>query len=61
MERKRGVKMKRDMASVEFEYRSEVQELIKVIGKYIEAYPEEKDNATIKELYGMLDVMDMEW
>lgn len=32
-----------------------------MIEKYVDAYPKEKDNTTIKELYGMLDVMDMEW
>lgn len=53
--------MKRDMARVEFEYRREVQELIKTIEKYMDAYPEEKENTTLKKLYGMLDVMDMEW
>lgn len=61
MVRKRGVKMKRNMASVEFEYRWEVQELIKAIGKYMDAYPEEKENTALKKLYGMLDAMDMEW
>lgn len=53
--------MKRNMASVEFEYRWEVQELIKAIGKYMDAYPEEKENTALKKLYGMLDAMDMEW
>lgn len=49
------------MASIEFEYRSEVQEIMRVIDKYVKQNPEERKNETLKKLYGHLDVMDMEW
>ena len=38
-----------------------VGELIRVLEKYVDAYPKEKDNKTVKELYNLLDVMEMEW
>lgn len=53
--------MKRNMDTIQFESRAEVGELIRVIEKYVDAYPKEKDNKTLKELYNQLDVMEMEW
>ena len=53
--------MKKDMDTIQFESRLELGELSKMIEKYVDAYPKEKDNATIKEFYNLLDVMEMEW
>lgn len=53
--------MKRDMDKIQLESRAEVGALIRVIEKYVDAYPKEKDNPTIKKLYNLLDVMEMEW
>lgn len=53
--------MKKSMDTIQFESRAEVGELIKVLEKYVDAYPKEKDNQTVKKLYNLLDVMEMEW
>jgi len=53
--------MKRIMDTIQFESRAEVGEIIKVLEKYVDAYPEEKENSTVKELYNLIDVMEMEW
>lgn len=53
--------MKKDMDKIQFESRAEIGELIRVLEKYVDAYPKEKDNRTAKELYNLLDVMEMEW
>lgn len=53
--------MQKILDKIQFEYRSEIQELINVIEKYVDAYPKEKDNNTVKEFYDLLDAMDMEW
>lgn len=53
--------MKKDMDTIQFESRAELGELIRAIEKYLEAYPKEKDNKTLKEFYNLLDVMEMEW
>jgi transcriptional regulator with XRE-family HTH domain len=53
--------MKKSMDTIQFESRAEVGELIKVLEKYVDAYPKEKDNPTVKKLYNLLDVMEMEW
>lgn len=53
--------MKKDMDTIQFESRAEVGEIIRVLEKYVDAYPKEKDNRVIKELYNLLDVMEMEW
>lgn len=53
--------MKKNLDTIQFESRAEVGELMKVLEKYVDAYPKEKDNKTVKELYNLLDVMDMEW
>ena len=44
--------MKKEMDKIQFEYRYEVQELMKVI---------EKENKTLERFFDLLDVMDMEW
>lgn len=53
--------MKKDMDKIQFESRREVGEVLRVLEKYVDAYPKEKDNGTVKELYNLLDVMEMEW
>lgn len=53
--------MQKNLDTIQFESRAEVGELIRVLEKYVDAYPKEKDNKTVKELYNLLDVMEMEW
>ena len=53
--------MKKELDKIQFESRAEVGEIIKVLEKYVDAYPKEKDNRIVKELYNLLDVMEMEW
>lgn len=57
----RSISMKKNMDSIQFESRAEVGEIIRVLEKYVDAYPKEKDNKTVKEMYNLLDVMEMEW
>ena len=49
------------MDTIQFETRAEVEEVMEAIGKYVSAFPAEKDNQTLKRLYELLDVMDMTW
>ena len=53
--------MKKEMDKIQFEYRYEVQELMKVIDKYVKQNPAEKENKTLERFFDLLDVMDMEW
>lgn len=53
--------MKQKNDTIQFESRAELGELIKMIERYLEAYPEEKDNEFIKDFYGKLDLMEMIW
>lgn len=53
--------MKQIMDKIQFEYRAEVQEILSIIEKYVDAYPKEKDNKTLKQFYNLLDEMDMSW
>ena len=53
--------MKKDMDKIQFEYRYEVQELMKVIDKYVKQNPAEKENKTLERFFDLLDVMDMKW
>lgn len=53
--------MTRDMDKIQFEHRYEIEEIIRVISKYIEQNPSEKNNDTLKRLYDLLDIMDMTW
>ena len=52
---------KKDMDKIQFEYRAEIQELMKVIDKYVKQNPSEKENKTLERFFDLLDVMDMEW
>lgn len=53
--------MQKNMDTIQFETRAEVEEVLEAIGKYVKAFPKEKDNQTLKTLYELLDVMDMTW
>lgn len=53
--------MKKEFDKIQFESRTEVREMINIIEKYVDAYPKENDNKTVKEFYNLLDLMDMEW
>ena len=53
--------MKKKMDKIQFESRTEVRKIISVLEKYVDAYPQENNNRTVKELYNLLDVMEMEW
>ena len=53
--------MKNDLAAIELEYRYEVQAILDVIEKYVDAYPKERNNKILKQLYNLLDIIDMTW
>lgn len=59
--KEREAYMKKNMDTIQFETRTEVEEVMKILEKYVDAYPREKDNETVKKLYNLFDVMDMEW
>ena len=47
--------MQKDMDTIQFESRREIEEVMKALEK------EKEQNQTVKELYDLLDVMHMEW
>lgn len=53
--------MKKEMDKIQFEYRYELEELMKVIDRYIEQNPSEKKNKTLERFFDLLDGMHMEW
>lgn len=53
--------MIKDMDKIQFESRTEIAELMKVIDKYIKQNPAEKQNKTVERFFDLLDVMLMEW
>lgn len=53
--------MYRDMDTIQFDSKHEVQELMQVIDKYVKQNPKEKENKTLERFFYLLDVMDMEW
>ena len=53
--------MKKNMDKIQFESRAELQELMKVIDRYVKQNPEEKQNKTLERFFDLLDVMHMEW
>ena len=53
--------MQLNMDTIKFEYRAEVQELMKVIDKYVKQNPDEKKNKILEEFFDKIDVMDMNW
>lgn len=53
--------MRKNMDKIQFEYRYEVQELMKVIDRYVKQNPKEKDNDILRRFWNLIDLMDMEW
>jgi hypothetical protein len=53
--------MKNDGAEIEFESKTEVENIMQAIEKYMQQNPEEKENSDLKQLYEYLDVMHMCW
>lgn len=53
--------MQRNMDTIQFESRNEINELMKVIDKYVKQNPKEKQNKILERFFDLLDVMDMEW
>lgn len=46
--------MTRELASIEFESRAEVRELMRVIDEYVKQNPKEKENATLERFHSLL-------
>lgn len=53
--------MKREMDKIQFENRSEIENILEAISSYVTENPEEKSNKDLKRLYNLLDLMDIEW
>lgn len=53
--------MKKNLDTIKFEYRVEVQEILNAIDDYKEHCTNAKDNKSLMELYALLDAMDMSW
>ena len=53
--------MKREMASIEFETREEVEELMDIMEKSLVADQELEDNSVWKSFYNLLDALDTAW
>ena len=53
--------MRKNLDKICFEYRYEVQEMRRIISRYLEQNPEEKNNETLTRFSKLLDQMDMEW
>ena len=47
--------MQKDMDTIQFESRREIEEVMKALEK------EKEENQTVKELFDLLEVMHMEW
>lgn len=47
--------MQKDMDTIQFESRREIEEVMSVLEQHTE------ENKTVKELYDLLDAMHMEW
>ena len=53
--------MKKSNDTIQFESRAELAALMNVLSKDVKQNPAEKDNRTLKEVYNLLDIMEMEW
>ena len=58
---KKGDNNEKNLDKICFEYRDEVQEMRRIISRYLEQNPEEKNNETLTRFSKLLDQMDMEW
>lgn len=53
--------MKRNMGVIQFESRSEIDEVMKAIAEYVKQNPKEKNNEILQEFYYKLKMMHMVW
>lgn len=53
--------MKKEMDTIQFETRYEVQAIAMALIDYVKDHPNKGQVKTVKELIALLDVMDMEW
>lgn len=53
--------MQRELDTIKFESRRELEDLMSAIDKLVTGHPEEKRNKTLEELYRYIDIMHMEW
>jgi hypothetical protein len=49
------------MASIEFESRVEVEQILDIVALYLQQHPKEKENEVLMRFYHLLDIMDLEW
>lgn len=53
--------MKQMNDSIQFDSKMEVNELLDTIVRYVKAFPQEKNNSTLKGFYRILEKIEMEW
>ena len=53
--------MKLNMDSIQFESRSEIGEIIRVLEEWQESHKKDSKSEIVKELIDKLDVMNMSW
>lgn len=53
--------MKKNMDMIQFESKTEISELMKMIDRYLKQNPVETQNKTAEKFFDLLDVMLMEW
>ena len=53
--------MKRIDDMILFEERSEIEELLNAVEKYVKQNPKEKNNKILERFYDLLDIMDLVW
>lgn len=53
--------MQRTGDTIQFEHKHEVEELLKIINKYVKQNPKEKQNETLKQFFYLIDDIDMFW
>lgn len=46
---------------IQFEYRSEINEIEAALGTYLEDHPNERNKEAVKELISLLDAMYISW
>lgn len=53
--------MKLDMDKIQFESRSEIDEIADALDTYMKEHPKSRSVETVKKLSNLLDVMYMNW
>ena len=53
--------MKRTSDTIQFEHKEELEELLKIIDKYVKQNPTEKQNKILKDFFYLIDDIDMFW